>query len=205
MPRTEALRRAEEEVRALCAALRPTASGAEAYSAAAAVAARDGNVQAAAALAAAAQAAAAAVGTSAGGGLRAAALEGLCFFAWTHVRPDGGGSSRNGIDADSAAFLENEAGSIPKQLAIECAKMAAAAAPKPLPSSLQIGDGNDNGNNNNAMMMSEDGMPLTAEPPPPPAEFEIPSTDLLRSADVLGGAGGVSPAGVGALPPLGRA
>jgi hypothetical protein len=79
------------------------------------LAAREGRTEAAAALSAAAEAAAAAVGNSGGGGLRAAALEGLCFFAWTHVRPDGGGVagsvqlSGEDADADAAAFLENEA------------------------------------------------------------------------------------------------
>jgi len=85
MPRTEALRKAEEEVRMICAALRPTSSGggnardmstaAAAITAAAAAARREGRLEAAAALGAAASAAAAAVGTSGGGGLRAAALE----------------------------------------------------------------------------------------------------------------------------------
>lgn len=221
VPRTELLRRAEEDVRALCAALRPGAdasAAAAAVVAAAALAAREGRMDAAAALAAAAAAATAAVGNSGGGGLRAAALEGLCFFAWTHVRPDGGGvagssqlvSGGASAHTDAAAFLENEAGSIPAQLALECAKLAAAATlPKPSLRPLHASgeddvsamatDEADEGSGDGALAV------MPAQPPPP--EYEISATDLLRSADVLeNGAGVISVpavAGARALPPLG--
>ena len=88
MPRSALLRVAEDRTRALCAALQP---GADARAAAPAVAASletpfsEAATLTTAALAAAADAAAAAVGTPVGASPRAAALEGLCFFAWTHA------------------------------------------------------------------------------------------------------------------------
>ena len=59
---------------------------------------------------------------------RAAALEGLCFFAWTHAPRDG---ARAGARADAdtdASRLEADAGAIPATLAAECAALAASAA-----------------------------------------------------------------------------
>ena len=120
-------------MRFLCAALRPGRS--DVVVAAAAAAAReagrgdnDAPRAASAAMERATLAAAAAVGGNGGGaGLRSAALEGLCFFAWTHV----GGGVRGGAEedgADAAAFLESEAATIPAQIADECSKLAAAAA-----------------------------------------------------------------------------
>ena len=239
MPRTESLRRAEEEVRALCAALRPNGGGGSdggaSVAAAVAIAAREGRVDVASALSSAAEAATAAVGNSGGGGLRAAALEGLCFFAWTHVRPDGGGGGGGGggrdeDENDAASFLENEAGSIPAQLALECSKLAAAAAVSEPASAAVLrrlggGDENDNEDDNNhgvgaiviSAAMDVDGgddstaaaAATSAVPRAPPPEYEIPALDLLRSADVLeNGAGiisgsGPAAAGARALPPLG--
>jgi len=131
MPRSALLRVAEDRTRALCAALQP---GAEARAAAPAAAASletpfsEAATSTTAALAAAADAAAAAVGTPVGASLRAAALEGLCFFAWTHAPRDGARAGAR-VDADTdASRLEADAGAIPATLAAECAALAASAA-----------------------------------------------------------------------------
>ena len=114
------------------------------------------------------------------------------------------GTALTSAGADAAAFLEQEAGSIPLMLAEECGKMAATfaiAAPAKLGAGGGDGDGNamammdaDNENGN------DDGTP--AKPPPPPADFEIPQTDIMRAADLVDAAT-AGPAGVRALPPLG--
>ena len=197
VPRTEALRRAEERVRFLCAALRPAgASGSDVAAVAAAVAAREGeDHDAARAVSAtierATLAASAAVGSGGGAGLRSAALEGLCFFAWTHV----GGGVRSGAeeDTDAAAFLETEAASIPAQIADECSKLAAAAtAPKAQAATPLVGSGDDE----NAMAIDTVEQTDDAVAPPAPREYDMNSAELLRSADVfegVNGAGGQKP------------
>ena len=199
VPRTEGLRRAEDRVRFLCAALRPGRS--DVVVAAAAAAARDagrGDDDAArvasAAMERATLAAAAAVGGNGGGaGLRSAALEGLCFFAWTHV----GGGVRGGAEedgADAAAFLESEAATIPAQIADECSKLAAAAAAAaPTPT---LGKREDGGDDDDAMAIDTFVERTDAPTPPAPREYDLNSFELLRSADVFEGfdsAGGQKP------------
>ena len=56
----------------------------------------------------------------AGVGLRAAALEGLCFFAWTHINPDKEMSTSEGD-------IELEANEIPRLLGIKCDDRARAS------------------------------------------------------------------------------
>ena len=83
----------------------------------------------------------AAVGTSVGASLRLAALEGLCFFAWTHVVPhatyDPNAPGRTGKQSEQlSAFVkeasfEREAGGVPARIAAECASVAA-SSPRPL-------------------------------------------------------------------------
>ena len=201
VPRTEGLRRAEDRVRFLCAALRPGRS--DVVVAAAAAAAReagrgddDAARVASAAMERATLAAAAAVGGNGGGaGLRSAALEGLCFFAWTHV----GGGVRGGADedgADAAAFLESEAATIPAQIADECSKLAAAAAAAAAPTPT-LGKGEEVGGDDDDAMAIDTFVERTdALEPPAPREYDLNSFELLRSADVFegfDGAGGQRP------------
>ena len=52
----------------------------------------------------------------AGVGLRSAALEGLCFFAWTHIQAN--------ADISTSSEMEVEAGEIPRLLGLKCADRA---------------------------------------------------------------------------------
>jgi hypothetical protein len=67
--------------------------------------------------------------------------------------------------ADSAAFLEQEAGSIPLMLAEECGKMAATFAiaepAKPLPSNDDNGDGDVGGNGQGFTLVHLSASPAT--------------------------------------------
>ena len=209
-PRTEPLRRAEEDVRAMCAALRPGTSAGAAAAAAAAKAIRDGRTDAANAIVSAKNAAAAAVGTPAGAALRAAALEGLCFFAWTRAaaafseddaRVENGNGNGNQLalgngdggafstgaraaDADAAAFLEREAGSIPAQLAAECRVVAAAAKVSETKGETAKDVGAD-GSSAGADGSSAVAIAGSSASEPVPPEYSLPATNLLRSLDAL--------------------
>jgi hypothetical protein len=88
--RFESFRVAEDRTRALCAALKPgTGTFGKGFVSAVSFSEEtrlfpDASLGISAGLEAASRAAAASVGTAAGAALRSAALEGLCFFAWTH-------------------------------------------------------------------------------------------------------------------------
>ena len=212
-PRTEPLRRAEEDVRAMCAALRPGTSAGAAAAAAAAKAIRDGRTDAANAIDSAKNAAAAAVGTPAGAALRAAALEGLCFFAWTRAEDDARVENGNGngnqlalgngdggafstgaraADADAAAFLEREAGSIPARLAAECRVVAAAAKVSETKgageeTAKDVGaDGSSAGADGSSAAIADSiAIAGSSASEPVPPEYSLPATNLLRSLDAL--------------------
>ena len=231
VPRFESLRVAEDRTRALCAALRPGSQSVSAIAAQASSLA-DEDVDGGAvigdgvkivtrkvvmeALSSASEASAASVGTPSGAALRQAALEGLCFFAWTHADSTSNSSVSSvtsihnstvplsDTSSDAQQFLEREAGDIPSTIAKECLLLAGVTKGK-TETKTSTEEGTD------TAMVSVDGgdetidtVNITVVQPP---NYVLPSNALLRSADLAtvvgtnngGVAGSVNSSG----PPLG--
>jgi len=207
MPRFETLRVAEDRTRALCAALRPGLGSVAALAAqASSLADEEGEDRGMSRqdvlndLTFASSAARAAVGTPAGAALRSAALEGLCFFAWTHARDVGNQTSAPQIDSanagakgsDASAFLEREAGAIPSTLAKECFALAEAGRalrePETQDTAFSVEDTPQDDDTAMAVTSSPvdgvetDGTDVHKTQYVPPA-YSLPSNALLRSAD----------------------